>query len=184
MWRTIKYRPIKYRPAGRSRPSPRNPDQPPSAAAWYRPPDPPCRDPPDHHRQPRPPSPGGPGAPPNCHVLRRPAPNCGGGGEQVVLCAVGWLPVAHAAEGSATLDGAGLFLPLSGRRHVGADQPASADEGALGGWARSQSVRWRVIDSQSVKTTEAAGRAATTPARRSTAASGTSSPTPSASWWQ
>ena len=53
-------------------------DQPPAAAAWYRPPDPPCRpDPPDHHRQPRPPSPRGPGASPNCHVLRRPAPNCG-----------------------------------------------------------------------------------------------------------
>ena len=39
------------RAAGRSRPSPRGPDQPPSAAAWYRPPDPPCRpDPLDHHR--------------------------------------------------------------------------------------------------------------------------------------
>ena len=50
----------------------------PLLAAWYRPPDPPCRpDPPDHHRQPRPPSPRGPGASPNCHVLRRPAPNCG-----------------------------------------------------------------------------------------------------------
>ena len=66
------------RAAGRSRPSPRRPDQPPSAAAGYRPPDPPCRpDPPDHHRQPRPPSPRGPAASPNCQVLQRPAPNCG-----------------------------------------------------------------------------------------------------------
>src|SRR5512147_2660607 len=75
-----------------------------------------------------------------------------GGGERLVLCPVVRLPVADAAAGfPAALDGAGLVLPLAGRRHVDADQPPSADGGARSGRAGSEPVR-RVIDSQSVKT--------------------------------
>ncbi len=67
------------------------------------------------------------------------------------------LPVADAAEGVPTLfDSAAILVPLARHRHLGADQSYAADAGARGGGTRSR-LSAGVIDSQSVKTTEAGG---------------------------
>jgi hypothetical protein len=73
---------------------------------------------------------------------RTAAPNgAAGGGRCAVLRSRVRLPVADAAARlSAAIDGAGLFLSLARRRHLGTDQPSPAAGGARGGGAGSELV--------------------------------------------
>ena len=79
------------------------------------------------------------------------------GGERDALRADDRLPVAASAhEFPALHHGAAVLLRLARRRHLAADQPSSA-AGAREAMGREASPSAGVIDSQSVKTTEAGG---------------------------
>ena len=91
--------------------------------------------------------------------------------------------MAHAAPGlPATLDGAALLLSLAGRRHLGRGQPATAGRGARGRGPRGRPVGRYHRQSERKNHGKRRYPGASTPERKSRAASVTSSPTPAACW--